>query len=32
MNKKIVLMFLAGWLFGLFFPPTRLTGMLKKSS
>ena len=32
MNKRLIMVFLAGWLLALFFPPTRLTGMLKKSS
>ena len=32
MNKKIVIWFIAGWLLALFFPPTRLTGMLKGKS
>lgn len=29
MNKKIVLIFLAGWATALILPPTRVTGMLK---
>lgn len=29
MNKRLIIVFLAGWLLALFFPPTRLTGMLK---
>ena len=32
MNKKLIMVFVAGWLLGLFFPPTRLTGMLKGKS
>lgn len=32
MNKKIIIVFLAGWLLALFFPPTRLTGMIKGKS
>jgi hypothetical protein len=29
MNKKLVLVFLAGWALALIIPPTRVTGMLK---
>jgi len=29
MNKKIVMVFLAGWLLALILPPTRVAGMLK---
>lgn len=29
MSKKIILWFIAGWLLGLFVPPTRVTGFLK---
>lgn len=29
MNKKLIMVFVAGWLLALFVPPTRVTGMLK---
>lgn len=29
MNKRMILVFVAGWLLALFLPPTRLTGMLR---
>ena len=29
MNKRMIMVFIAGWLLALFFPPTRLTSMLK---
>lgn len=29
MNKKLIAVFVAGWLLALFLPPTRVTGMLK---
>lgn len=32
MNKKLIFVFIGGWLLGLFFPPTRLTGMLRGKS
>lgn len=31
-NKRIIMWFIAGWLLALFFPPTRLTAMLKGKS
>lgn len=32
MNKKIVLVFLAGWLVGMILPPSRVIGMFKGGS
>lgn len=29
MNKKMIMVFLAGWLLSLFFSPTHVTGMFK---
>lgn len=29
MNKKMIMVFLAGWLLALLLPPTRVTAMLK---
>lgn len=31
MNKKLVLIFLAGWAFSIVFPPSTLMGMFKKN-
>jgi len=32
MNKKLIMWFVAGWLLALFFPPSRVMGMIKGKS